>query len=575
MTRFILAIPMTVAFAFAPAFAKKKPAVDNSAYYNALVAEAQMIVPEGESYQPKILDDNYYKTVAKDFDKIAKRKVSNTVSDIPKTSAFEADFKQDFIDLRKALIGIDNKDGQQVKANKGAESPERLQEIINEYSSRYNSLSPEAKMVVLQLRGLVPYKSFFVRAKAYFGSGTAIRSAIVTMLRNSAVGLQVFFPTGQTNPVNHWNVVFRYMTEPMAGMGPPIKDDKDLQDFTFGVIKSNGPLLTEMEKLLVNNEQIWWDNKLYASFANFTNEKDRYTKLGKIEMSAILSGAYAAQSGLQFSAAYSFEGLAASIRTTSSFFGMEQFGNSINFTPKSKDDVHGLKSKERFQTLRHYPTLFVRRGDYAKYTYSGNDKEKIVGAFQYLKSSVRYGRESWKALENMSPESRPNFLIDPGTVTPFNRFYSAGFQNLADLIEGREVSNGKNNLSTVINGEVISMNLEKFYAEPPSSMSVFYPVAFDNGPEEFNNKPGLPKYRNYLQGSPVAWDASAYKPYFSEISEVSCPPAQSQCTRPGSCPEVTVVRVEKCTRDVSKYARILSQTLGVAGFGAVMAGMVF
>lgn len=545
MSRLILATMVALSISATQSLAAKK------VKYLEVPSAAEYVSTTEDTSE--ILKDEYYNSLIK-TKKSAKRAISQEsttqkgVIDLP---AIDATFSADFVELRKKLIGVENIDNKQVQASTGVRTPEELDAIITHYSKPevYNNLSPQAKMVAIQLRSLTPYKSFFYRAQKYLGSGTALRSAVVTMLRNSSTGIQTFFPVNGTSTTNHWNVIFQYITEPMSGMQAPINTDNDLQKFVYGLIVNTRPLITDMEAIYRKVDSVYWDNRLYMSFANFTSEKDRYVKLGKPEMESILAGATAGFSGLLATGAYSFIGLSDATRVTSAFFGMEQLSNQFNFVPKNKDNVMGLKSSERFQILRQYPQLFVR--------VPGGER-LMEESYTNLLKSVRYSRVSWESMKALDGRDRQDFLFDPRAVVPFNRIIGSNFEVLEDVLSGKEAK------STTIQGEVVKMNLKAFYMDSPKSMTVFYPVAFRAGTEKSKKSINgqLIEYRNYQVGSPVAWSATEYKKYFPDM-------------KTAACPTNTVVSVQECTTEVAPYARILSQTWGAAGFGAVLAGMVF
>ena len=507
---------------------------------------AKVQVDPNFEFNLEIMNDEFYQKTYGEAVKKGNRKFSQSVMDVP---AIEATFSEDFMQLRAELIGGKLSAQGRQDAVGGVKTPEELETLIKKYSdsANYNALSPQAKMVAIQLKALAPYKSFFYRAQAYFGKGTAIRSMIVTLLRNSSTAIQTFFPVNGTVATNQWEVVFDYMTQPMSGMGPAISTDEDLHNFVLQIISANAQLINEMVAIYKSTDQIWWDNKLYMSFANFTSEKDRYIKLGKPEMETILAGTLSGYSGLTATAAYSFTGLSDSIRETGKFFGIEETRNIL--TSDRNDKVMGLKASKRFETLRKFPQLFVLLP---------NGEKMMAASYNSLVGSVRYAKIAWQGMKALEGKDRQDFLFDPRAVLPFNRIAGTNFDTVEALISDKGAR------STMIQGELVKVNISEFYKNPPRALSSLYPVAFKGGSET------LPKtvdgkaltFRNYKQGSPVAWSANAYKKYFPELKK-------------SSCPTDIVGMVEECTTDVSAYARNLSQTWGGAGFGAIISGMVF
>ena len=484
---------------------------------------APVITPE----QP-LLDDAYYNKLVKQT-KEARRKLAQAEVDVPTR---ESKFEKDFLAMRAELIGDET-------GNKGVKTKEELDALVKKYSdtTRYAGLSPQAKFLALQLRALAPTKSIFFRLKKYVSAYDATRTMVVSMLRAQFAGLQMFYPVGAdvSNPViNHWEVVFKYMTEPMDGMEYPIDSDQHLANYLTQLANTMGLINNDFAALVNSGANIWWDNKLYFSFANFTSTKDRYIMLGAPELHSLLAASNLSLSALYATTAYSLDGLQQSVQSIGTLFGIQA---QNGFQPQ------GMSSRSRFKVLNAHPNLFVRVAD---------GKSRMDSAYKLLVAGVRAAKYSYELTAKL-PEGTDN-LFDPRVALAFNRIATTSFANVDDLLTGEPVS------SAVVNGEKIRMSIKNFYDNPPERLSELYPVDWDNGPAEFPvtawGKPDT--LRNFKNGMATAWNFEPYSKLFPDLT------AQQK-----------KINGKKITKDIPQFTRVLAQTWGSGAFAIPLGAVIF
>lgn len=484
------------------------------------------------------------------------RSTAAAIVDVP---AIEKKFENDFFEMRAELIGNGIAGD---KNEKGIVNTKQLDTIIDKYSRRdvYNSLSNQSKFVALQLRALKPFKSFIFRAKHYIGGISATRTMIVTALRTQIAGIQSFFPISGNPSVNHWEVVFNYITQNSDDMGPEINTDDDLYKFFKNLTAHYSGIVTDLGNLVVSKDAkpIWWDNKLYMSFANFSSEKDRYALLGKPELHAIYSAALLNLSTLYSTTAYSFNGLQSSIKSVGQLFGINDIGD---LAKASKDGAEGMSSYSRIKVLRSHKDLFQIVSD---------GKDRMRKSYDLLQSSARAARISFEESKKL-PEGQEN-LFDPRVANAFNRIGSTSFANIDQLVDEK---NG-DVTSTVVNGERVKVSLKYFYHNPPENLRELYPTNWDlSWEEKVVNAPGYKhtKLRNYKYGMATEWNLDAYQKLFPEIK------GYNSRTTPKSATTVQYSDVSadgnNKTNEVPKYARILSQTWGSAIFAIPLGAAIF
>lgn len=473
-------------------------------------------------------------------------------------SAVEAEIQKsqpNFLRLRDEVIGNSEKN------IAGIKSKEQLDAFIKKYEGpagsdqrkNYESLDSASRMLVLQLRALIPMKSFFFRAKSFVARNSITRTTIVTMLRAQAVGVQNFTQVawGSTNPQTAsnnsglWEAAYNYMTEPFPDMASKIDGDGDLESFMGSLLNSairiNNDYKVIVEDAIKNQSSFWWDNKLYLSIANFSDPKDRYIKLGIAELLAIRSALSLGVSTLAATTSYSFKGFQASIG---------QVGVLMGFTASNFRDVtvgvngaEGMTSKNRFNILKSHKDLFTRKDDY---------KKRMDTAYNSLRDSVYQAKSSYDCVAKRNAGDQ--YLFDVRMAQSMNRIALSSFGNLVNLFEKKEVG------STVIAGEKINVDLWGFYNNPPASLSDLYPVEFNdrsNGtvPEvsvkAWGEKDSL---RNFKYESARSWKLAEYNKLF-----------------PGIKPDESGQK----TTEVGRYARILSQSWGSAVFAIPLSAFVF
>lgn len=450
--------------------------------------------------------------------------------------AVVAELDPDFKALSAALIGTG--DG----VNKGVKSPKELDALIDRINSTddtfaYNKLGHEAQFLALQVRALKPFKSFFYRARTYVGTHTVMRASIVSLLRTQAAFIQDLYPVSANNP-NHWQVVYDYLTIPQDNMGPEVKTDADFAQFVGQLSKISTAITNDYAAWVKEGKDIWWDNKLYLSFANFTSEKDQYVRIGRVEQETMLAAAYMNLSALYAVRAHSLDGLQASVADVGTLFGIGTPLAALN-AELGPNGADGISSRSRMTVLKQHSQLF-----------SLVDKTQMQNSFTALQYAMRMSRVAWQEITSPNYNAGAQYLFDARVVLPFNRILGMSFEQADNLL----TSNGTA-VNAVVNGDNVKVNLPAFFTGN-QSLSAYYPQTFVNGPKELSTQVNgqTVSYRNYQDGMAKTWLCAPYKAIFPDI----------KCSADG-----------KYTQDVPRYARVLAQTWGGAGFALPLAGVLF
>lgn len=517
---------------------------------------SKMLYGDTEAYEKKI----------DELKKRPRKTANENRTDVPAIEK-SLDFKSDFIELREKLIG-NGKEGD--KNEFGTKSAEDLNKVIEEYSApaRYNGLSSQAKFLALQLRGLKPLKSIIFRAKLYIGRFSAVRTMIVTMLRAQVSGIDTFFAPGPRGAPNHWDIVFDYLTEPVTGMGPEILSDEQLQYFLGQLAAESGKLVDELGELVKKKENIWWDNRLFMSYGNFASERDHYVMLGEAELQGIYAVAAANMSALSSTTAYQIIGLQKALKDIGELYGVIDL-ESASSAARSETGVDGMSSMSRIHVFKKYPQLGAIHP---------KGRERMKAAYKYLKDAVRAANLSYKDLVENDPKARRNSdepltanngaFLDPNAVMPFSRIISTSLRNLQNAVADDNKEGSVT--SSIVNGDVIRVNLSAFYNSPPAHLNELYPTAFVDTDREKDLKDNKIlkdlKYRgtvqrNYRYGKSIEWSSEPFEKVFPDIKSYDAP-AGSKDRR-------------KRTKDIPRYVRVISQTWGASLFAIPMSALVF
>ncbi len=486
-----------------------------------------------------ILNDGVYQKLLKET-KDPSRKLAQSATDMP-ADAIESKLSTDkeFIAIREALIGNGSD-------KPGVVTVQDLDRVIKTYSDpNYPGYikvsSDQALFVVLQLKSLAPFKSAIFRLKEYVKKYDAIRVYIVSILRAQIAGIQNFFPVTGASGVNRWEVVYKYITEPTPDMDYPVTDDAHLYSFFTSITYAMGTINNEFSHLVDRvrtGEKIWWDNKLFMSFASFTSEKDRYVHLGDPELNALYAATSLNVSFLDTLTAYSLDGFQDAIRDIGHLFGIQNTTWTITGLQSIVNGPEGLSSMSRTSVLNAHPNLFVKVKD---------GDLRMSSAYDALAAAAFHAQlafEHTKALKDGQDS-----LFDPSVALGFNRIGTQAFQNIFDLVR-----NGKEAESIVVNNEKVRVNISGFYHAAPARLSDLYPQDWVTSPEYYDVTAWgkRDKLRNYKFGMATTWKYDAYKVLFPDITED-----------------------KGKTKDVAKFTRILSQTWGSAIFALPLSLLIY
>ena len=509
---------------------------------------------------PLFADAASFQTAMNDAKKNG-RQVAEAQTDVT-ASAIEATFSPQYKDMIKEILG----DGDKAK---GLTTKDGLNDLVIKYSDdkTYAALkSSDAKFLALQIRALAPWKSFIFRARGYIRKNSVTRTMIVSALRGQISSITEFYPSDAKNKTNYWEIVFKYVTEPVADMGPPIGTDVEFYNFLTSLTRTADSELLLFRDVAFKQESFWFDTKIYAPFMNYINEKDRYVKLGYLEQLAMYSALSLNLSGLYSTTSYSLDGLEAATRMNSQLFGVD-LGDAFN-----ELGVEGMSSENKFYVLgEKNPKLFEAVFD---------TPSRMSNAYMYLEAAVQAAQVVYEGLKQRP--ARDQQLFDSRFVAPLMRGADNSIRNIGSLIPFKgfdatkyEVESSKEEntqfkvdlknksvRSFISSGDVIEVNIKNFYMDPPKHLKELYPQewrtekAYGEEEESYVQAWGESTVlRNYKYGMAAEWNLKPYKKIFPKIKAMETN--------------------ESRTTEVGKYARVLSQTWGTGLFAVPLSFFIF
>lgn len=450
----------------------------------------------------------------------------------------ESALSDSFRNLRNEIIGgskfADGKETGEKFA--GITTPAQLHDLLKRLNddAYYNNLSPDAQYAAAQMAPFIAMRAIFNRAMPLIEPSPFSHLESVTALRAMAAGVMVYLPTKQ------WEAGIQYMVVPANDMGADIPNENALHNYLEKeLIQVIATMAKRLEKLNFAAKPIYFDNKVFYGTADFTNQQDRYVRIGEPERRVALANAYATLSNLESLNAYNLNGFFKAVDSLAKNAGL---ASVMGFNPDR------TTSKKRFAIIRginQSEGLFNLRP-------GGN--AWMMAAYTSLTKSVANGIIAWKELRarandsgSMNSESNAyGVAMDPRAVMGADRLLTIAAANLSYTVTGK----GKEPLrSAVVSSEGRQISLYNFFSNPPNSLVDLMPNKFDESPytqtAQINGK-NRP-YHNYLAGRPVGWPIQEYQKIFPDV---------------------------KTSADIPFTARVLSQSWGGWVLGIPMSAVL-
>jgi len=408
--------------------------------------------------------------------------------------------------------------------------PLALEAEIKNLNKSYDELPTDLKLITALITPMVNMKSFAYRMYPLLTKSTITHSTMVSRVYRFASFLSVNLPTDQ------WDAGFRYTTEPfdLEVQKQRFETPADLQRFVeTDVYPSLKLAASRLQALDLSSNEVTWDHKILYGTASFQDDVKRYRIVGEPERLLLLANLHNSMAwSLRFSA-YNLEGSIDLIKDVSKLYGLDRVLGIGRI-----DGVAAYNLVEKLQKKK-YKNLFTLRGK--------DGAENMQYAYKHMQEATRIGIIAWEEIKNRSEEGRNEFvLIRSEAFAPFTQEMDRGAQALLATV------NDKNVLRSDVTGEVVTVDMGAFFNNPPQDLKALMPVFGDSYkvPKTLEKKieGKTVKYRNYHYGQATNWNASAFKTILPDLKD---------------------------GRDVSKYTRIINQSVGSAPVGMLLNSVMF
>lgn len=337
-----------------------------------------------------------------------------------------------------------------------------------------------------------------------------LHTAVVSSMMAIASGTRIFTPqnSNDTDGVHVVKAVNRYLAWPYQGLttNHQFKSVRELQDFLGKeLIPAIGRTTTIIEGIKIpSSKPLVWDNLMVfgkGAFANDTDSKDRYATIYEGEKYLALSGLFAIRHNILFFRQYNFDDFPDYFKAAARKIGFEGVGQA---------GVNGISARDRAEVLCGRDT--VRCSTYPDLFKKFNDFNVMPEAYSNLEKSTEYLEKAWADVKSrgaQAPSLAGYQLLDPAKILPWTRLNDSTVNNIRAMVKGQPVR-------SAISGKMITVNVPKFYSNPPVDLKSFLPITFDQAPRRITVD-GVDKVRNYEYGRADQWNPAAYTMYFPDI----------------------------------------------------------
>ncbi|MDZ4661917.1 MAG: hypothetical protein SGJ18_09915 [Pseudomonadota bacterium] len=457
------------------------------------LAEVQRPVAIAEADYP-YFDEKMSATIKPQLDIEAQRKPAQ-MSELQ-----ESNMSPDAQEVIKSIAAIDVSD-------ENPKATDELDNLINLYlDKKYATLSPDAKLIVSQLRSLKPFRGFLWRFRPYLDQARITQTAALTSFKNLAANLRWLLRSPQAK------LAFRYVSEPYAEgdvLAPAIDSEGKIQYWLASEVL---PAFSKTAKMLHeipvdSAKPLVWDNRLLMGPESFKDGIDRFKWTGEVEKQLLIASYENSISQILFFNSYSIYNLLELSVDLGKLFGVDSL--PIPFT-----EAQGV-------TMAQYQSVIMK----SKYEEFGKkisgctyaNKACMEMSFKYLKSATERTYDVWKIAQRR--DGNNFFALNTEYAQVDIARGNINFENIKSLV------NRKTMLRSLATGEVAVFDLRAFYMpNPPADLKALLPTGFDNTKDreksiQLGKLTKTESYRNFFFGSPLTW--KSVEPYKSFLPNVT------------------------------------------------------
>lgn len=405
----------------------------------------------------------------------------------------ESDLSPDFVKFRDAWLKVQTAD--------------QMAQLLDESYANYNKYSPDVQFFLAQIHIVRHMRGIIWRMRPMFEKGTgflgnkATHVSAVQFVRNVATGLDMAFPTMQMD------AAIEYFTTPSKKMS---KADQfmSIEKFQAYLVNTYVAALNESVGRMsviakANPTAVFkWDNRMFFGKGAFRDDINRVIGFGEAEMHATIGMTYEAQHDALVFAAYNQNAIFDVAADLGTAFGIDAAAPKMGLTG------FGLTDEERTRVIMNS----VNQSQFLSLrSYNGNEYGDALmdRAYQSKKQSVQRFAYAYRKLQNKPATT----IMALNPVLYQNRVQNRLGKGIQDI---EAAVMGPKEIRDPISGETVTLNIPKFYSEPPNSLRGLMATGWEKGKieREIASESGETlKARNYFYGRANAWNNQEWSKY--------------------------------------------------------------
>lgn len=372
-----------------------------------------------------------------------------------------------------------------------------LKSFITKLNDNYAKYPDDVKMMAAMMTPLLQFKAFTYKVYPFLSKEKITHSILLSHVQNFAAFMTMNLPTAA------WKAGFDLVTVPSE------EDDlkrfnraADLQNYLVtNVFPAYSLAARRIAQLDLSKKAVVWDNKMFFGTSSFSDNLARYQLVGEGEKYMILANLHFTLADICRFSSYDLNELLPFVKDVAKLYGYDSFFSAV-------DGLNARKVASVWKKSKYSNLLTLRQ----------NGDKNMMTAFHHMREGSRHLQLAWTELRDRDDNNQA--FIRAAIFTPFT-------QVLDSQVEGLEnIMHGKTSVRSDVTGEMVSVDLPGYYANPPQDLKALLPIGFDTTPnmQNFqvamkNGKSKTVEFRNYLSGRATNWDVNAYKSLFPNLSK--------------------------------------------------------
>lgn len=374
-----------------------------------------------------------------------------------------------------------------------------LKAFIAEINLNYDSAPDDLKLMAAMMTPLLAFKAFTYKVYPYLSKEEITHSMLLSGVQNFAAFMNMNLPSSM------WKAGFELVTSPA--------DEDDLQRFNSASDLQNY-LVTKVfpayklaakrvAALDFSKKPVVWDNKMFFGTGAFSDNLARFQMIGEGERYLLLANLHFTLADIARFSSYDLNMMLPLIKDVAALYGYDSFFSAVDGVNAKK--IAGVWHQKKYASLL---------------TLRPNGDKNMATAFNHMKEGSRHLALAWTELRDRNDGNQS--FIRAAIFAPFTQINDSQVEGLENIMTG------KTSIRSDVTGEMVTVDVPGWYANPPQDLKALLPTAFDSSPNMKNYavkmKDGKTKnveFRNYFSGRATDWNVGAYKTLLPDLQKGS------------------------------------------------------